>query len=480
MLTARTRSSSFWEAGRHAAADDTGVHRVLTAYSRVTVITAERMADLALPSALPIADVLPQMMRFLAPDHERGADPTSWTLSRLGGGLLPLSQTLADLGVVDGDVLELRPREQEVRPLVVEDVRDAVEDSVEAAGGVWSRRTTASYAVLTGAVVLAALGLGGLVALLLGSPRWLHDLAGIPAAVLATLALGAATWWSGRYARLLDAQVAGASAMLWGAVLGLGIGASIGADTPVRLLLAVAGQALVAGALQLVSLLVRGHGATGAVLLAAGIADAVASLAGAPHEDAARVLPVLALLAVGVLPRVSLSVGGLMSADYRVRHVGRLDLATLRNRYRTSNALLIGGLVGIALVAVWGADRLNHTGRGWDLALAISIGAAALLRSRLFSRTQHMLPLRISGTVVWLLVLVAQARQHPAFLPWLVVALAVGLAAVLATVSIPMSDITRARVRRMLNAVEFLVIIDLVVLMCGALGVYALMGDVFK
>ncbi len=46
---------------------------MLTAYSRVTVVTADRTIDLALPNALPLADVLPQVMRYAAPDNTNGS-----------------------------------------------------------------------------------------------------------------------------------------------------------------------------------------------------------------------------------------------------------------------------------------------------------------------------------------------------------------------------------------------------------------------
>jgi hypothetical protein len=42
-----------------------------------------------------------------------------------------------------------------------------------------------------------------------------------------------------------------------------------------------------------------------------------------------------------------------------------------------------------------------------------------------------------------------------------------------------MSDITRARARRWLNVVEFLVVVDLLVVLFGALGVYEKIGGVF-
>src|SRR5262249_59890084 len=102
----------------------------------------------------------------------------------------------------------------------------------------------------------------------------------------------------------------------------------------------------------------------------------------------------VAMLAAGVLPRLTLSVGGLASADYRVRHAGRITGDSLASRYRQSNWMLIGGLVGFALVVVWGCYWLTFSTGSWDRYLALSIGAAALLRSRGYSRTPHLVPFR--------------------------------------------------------------------------------------
>ncbi len=45
--------------------------------------------------------------------------------------------------------------------------------------------------------------------------------------------------------------------------------------------------------------------------------------------------------------------------------------------------------------------------------------------------------------------------------------------------TLQISDITRARVKRWLNVIEFLVVVDLLVVLFGALGVYEKMGGVF-
>ncbi len=448
---------------------------MLTAYSRVTVVTPDRRVDLALPSALPLSEVLPQLMRFVAPDGVDGV-PATWALGKVGGASLALSQTLAEAGVLDGDVLELRAGQDEVRPAVVEDVRDAVEDSVDASGGVWTTRTTASFAVVTASIVLGSLALAILAAAGVGGESWL-DRAGSPGVALAVGAgLLFAAWWSAGYATERDAQYAAGAAMLEGGVAGVGL-ASAGDATGWALVAAgVVGLAVVGGLARVLTPAATGHAAFGVVVAVSALAVAVVEALGVSGGQAVRVVPVLALLAVAVLPRVSLSVGGLASADYRVRHVGRVDLVTLRSRYRASNALLVGSLAGVSVVVVAGGVLLELTERPWDQTLSLSIAVVAVLRSRLFSRTQHMVLLRLAGLAVLGFALTHDTIGHEDLLPWLALVPALALLAAIGLVSIPMSTITRARVKRTLNVVEFVAIVDLLVVACGALGVYGAMG----
>ncbi len=451
---------------------------MLTAYSRVTVVTAERTIDLALPSGLPLSEVLPQVMRFASPEHKEGA-PTSWTLARLGSASLSLTQSLAEAGVLDGDVLELRGQQEDVRPALVEDVRDAVEDSVDDAGGVWTTRTTGSFAVQAGATLLGVLALASLTSQLFGSPSWIGQVDPPGAATGAVVGLLFATWWAERFARPVDAAAAALSAMLWGALLGRAAVTGLDVQPWTELACALLGLAVVAGAAVLITRAAIGHAAAAAVLGAAALIHAAVGWLDLPVGQAVRVLPVLALLSVGIIPRVSLSVGGLASADYRVRHVGRLGLTVLRARYRASNALLVGSLIGVALLVVWGSVILDVRGDEWDRTLALSLAVAALLRSRLFSRSQHMLPLRIAGLGVLGFALTRYAVEHTDLIAWLAPIGALALVAGVSVAGIPISEITRARIKRTLNIIEFLVIVDLLVVLAGSLGVYGSLGGIF-
>lgn len=447
---------------------------MLTAYSRVTVVSGQRKVDLALPSALPVADVVPQVLRYCVPPGQ--SEPTSWTLARLGGVPLSLTQTLAEAGVLDGEVLELRGEATSVRPALVEDVRDALEDSVDASGGWWTPRTTVTFACVVTAVVLA----------LLAGATWFQSGAlravgwdAVTVSLISAATALALTAWASFVAPSWTAQVCAAVAMAWAYLAGASIGEVVGLGPQTQLLLAGLLVALAAGAARAFTAAAIPHVAAAVVLVLTAVAVAVAELAQVDPAQVRRAAPVLCLLAVGIAPRVSLSVGGLASADYRVRHAGRLSDVQLVSRYRQSNGLLIGATVGVALVVVWGSLHLTASDNPWDRYLAISVGLVALLRSRVFSRVQHLVALRVAGVVVLAVQLLRLSDDVPRLRPWLVVLYAVGGAALVAVSSLQMSDITRARVKRLLNLLEFLLVVDMVVVACGALGVFAELGDVF-
>ncbi len=87
-----------------------------------------RLTDMALPTELPLREILPAVRRMALPSDE-GADqgaPVPLSLAPVGGAPFSLDATLDTVGVVDGDLLALQPLPAgPPAPRIVEDIGDA-------------------------------------------------------------------------------------------------------------------------------------------------------------------------------------------------------------------------------------------------------------------------------------------------------------------------------------------------------------------
>jgi type VII secretion integral membrane protein EccD len=443
---------------------------VATTYSRVTIVNGTRRVDLALPRALPLSEVMPQLLGYAAPDG-RPERPVSWTLAPVGGTALSLTSTLADAGVTDGDLLELRAGQEAIQPAYVEDVRDVLEDTMDATAQPWRPQTTIGFALVAG-------GAGLTLTALLPPARTPASAGAFAAAALVAALLVAAGWWAARMDQRSVAQLLVALAAVWGALAGWlaatfpawPTGAGVGSG--------LAGALLVAVAARMVTPVATAHLAGLSVAGAAGIAVAVTDLAGADPLAAVRLVTVGAVLLVGVLPRLSLTVGGLATADYRVRHHGLVTSEQLGRRIEASNALLYGSLLGAAVVGTVGGCLLATSGSGWDTALGTVVGVALMLRSRVFSRVPQIVPLRVAGLAVLAAHGVRAVAETPSLRPWTVVAAAATVGLVIAVSAIPLSEVARARVKQLLNRTELAVVAALVPLAAAALGLFDRMREI--
>lgn len=436
-----------------------------TAYSRVTVVNGGRRVDLALPSALPLSEVLPQLLGYCAPDSPPDR-PVAWTLARLGGGPLNLSSTLAEAGVTDGEVLELRGEHEQVRPAYVEDVRDVLEDRMDETARPWEPATTIGFSLVAGGVGLA-------LAAALPQVWTPASAAGLATASLLALLLVAAGWWAGRLGQPPVAWLLGGIGAGWGAVAGWLAATFTDWPLAARLGAAAAGALVVTALARALTPTATAHLAAASLLAGAGVVAGAAALVGIDPLHAVRLIAVASVLVVGVLPRASLTIGGLASADYRVRNHGLVTGAELSRRIEQSGALLYGGLIGLSVAGVTSGVLLALTGSGWDRALGTTVGLALVLRSRVFSRVPQILPLRIAGLVVVAVHGVQAAHQVPGLTRWVVpiAAAVVTLVAVLSAV--PLSDVARARVKQLLNRAELVLVVAMVTLAVAAVGGFA-------
>ncbi|WP_066900261.1 type VII secretion integral membrane protein EccD [Mycolicibacterium houstonense] len=101
---------------------------------RVAVLAAGddggRLTEMALPSELPLREILPAVQRIVLPasgdDGASAPDPVRLSLAPVGGAPFSLDATLDTVGVVDGDLLALQAVPAgPAAPRIVEDIADA-------------------------------------------------------------------------------------------------------------------------------------------------------------------------------------------------------------------------------------------------------------------------------------------------------------------------------------------------------------------
>ena len=79
---------------------------------RLTVVAPAGWAEVALPIHVPLADLVPVLVRNADPNlADAGVQHNGWVLQRLGEAPLDEDRTLSGLGLVDGETVYLRPRD---------------------------------------------------------------------------------------------------------------------------------------------------------------------------------------------------------------------------------------------------------------------------------------------------------------------------------------------------------------------------------
>src|SRR5262245_51090190 len=125
---------------------------------RVTVVGPTARVDISLPPQSTVAELVPVLARMTAGD--RGG--TGWTLARLGAEPMAGSSTVASLGIRDGELLYLNPREAQPAPLLFDDVVDAIASVAADDQGIWRPALTrriglaAAFVAFAGTAVLVA------------------------------------------------------------------------------------------------------------------------------------------------------------------------------------------------------------------------------------------------------------------------------------------------------------------------------------
>ncbi len=372
--------------------------------SRVTLVTPRSRVDMALPSDVPLAHLLPTLLSIAGPNlADEAAASGGWVLTRLDGQVLDGTRSAAQLAVRDGELLYLTPRASAGPELVFDDIVDAVATGTRARPGLWLVADSRRFAFALGA--LALLG-GAMVMLLSGPPQLPGALVGLGgAAVLLLLASIASRLVADRRAGVVLGLVALGYSGIGGLLL-------LGGDRPLSELAApdvlVAATALLLSAV-VATVAIAGAGPIflGAAVCAAGLALA-AALARVFGVDPAAGAAVVVTLAYGALPMLPMAAYRMARLPIPSLPAGPDDVRADREKVDGRRVLagtnraqdfLAGALTTVAVVAGAGSVVLAVGGQLPGLLLSCVLGLLMLLRARPFLGRVHRTPMLASGVV---------------------------------------------------------------------------------
>lgn len=369
--------------------------------TRVTVVAPKTRVDLSIPDDLPLADLLPTLLRYVGEDVARaGVVHGGWALARLGGAPLATDRTPAQLAIKHGEELHFAPREELAPEVVFDDVVDAIAAGVDGHSRRWSPTTTRRFGlgVLAGAALLGAVLLA-----LAGTPIP----GGVAGLAVAALLLVTAT--------VLARAVGDARAGLLAAALATGYGFVGG-----LLLLAPAPGRYGAGALLLgamvallclvlggiaIAYLVPAFVGAGLAVFALCVASFVVLAFGVAPASAAAVLAALALGALPVLPMSAFRLARLpvptIPTDVEELKSDAVEVAGADVLARTVTAgHYLTALLSAAAVVLAGCLPVLVAAGGWaGLALTLVASVVLLCRCRVCTVLAQRLPLLLAGLV---------------------------------------------------------------------------------
>ncbi|MET8212825.1 type VII secretion integral membrane protein EccD [Streptomyces sp. NPDC005373] len=430
-----------------------------TALSRVTLVGARRRVELVLPSREPLGVLLPEVLRLLNDD---GSPHTSHhRLIAADGSALEADSTLESAGVSDGAVLRLAPVEDSASA-------PAAHADIDLRTWCWrpaARRVTAGAATVVWAVLAGLLARQG----------HADDLSAVGGTSVAAAALAGALLGRAGHKGLATTLITTA-----GAVGVLGAWTLTDAhDWPGAARLACAGG-VSAGALLLLGLFspVGRSGVVGAAAVAGCMVCWEAALAlqsgGGTAQESARagaLVAVASVVALGLLPRLSLKASGLSGLDDRRSggaSVSRYRVSTALAATHRELALASGTLAVSAAVAAVCALRAPTV---WTVLLAVAVALVLALRARAFPLTGEVVALLAAGAVVavrlaWVWLDDGSGAAGP---PAALVVLALMSLGVLA---VRPAEPVRVRLRRVGDVLESVGVIALLPLVIGVFGVY--------
>jgi type VII secretion integral membrane protein EccD len=372
--------------------------------ARVTIRAPRRRLDLSLPHQVPLAELLPEVLRRAGETgggHEGGGpDAVGWILRRGDGASLTGDVALAPQGVRDGDVLYLVPHNLTWPEPGYDDVVEEIAAGARSHGRIWDAAATRVFALVAAGLLLLA-GLG----LLVGTGSAIA--AGLAAGAVAVVLLLVGALLSRAGSDALAGTAAAGFALPYTAVAGALLAAgNAGAEG------GIGAAGLLVGACALLLGSVVGAVAVGDGLRifvaggTVGLFGAVGALIGLglSAAGAAAIVVVVLIAGIGLAPLLAVRLGKLplpvvTAVPELLAAERRPDRATMLAAVVRADEILAGSLFGIAVATAGCVALLARDGGTAGVVLGGVAAGALLLRSRLFPSLAARLPLLVSGLV---------------------------------------------------------------------------------
>lgn len=440
--------------------DDSGLRRVCIHAGSCAV-------DVALPSLVPIATLIPEIVDLLG-DHGVGrcADPMRYQLARLGAPALQTSTTLAENEIRDGAALFLTQHFPKVPAPPYDDEAEAVSTALgaEPANAQAAGTTAAGAAAVLPAVVGAMLVRNALISNTTG-----HRETATAAAIACLLATVGAAIAHRSGSDPIAGRALNITAFAFAATAGfLAVPGQPGTHNVLLAAMAAALASVLAIRLTAGNPVVSGAVACFAIIVAIAALAGVATAA-APHAiGSATALVSLGLL--GVAPRAAIIGAGLspqlsVKAERQDAHY-LADKAIRADHWLTSliAALTSAAAAGAVITALTGASRFACV-----LFCALT-GSLLLLRARCDrTRLRIFVPAGMITTTTAFAVTATRMPQHGTWLVAVTVLFTAG--ALFVGFAVPAMSVSPV-LRRGVELLEGVALVAMVPLTCSICGVY--------
>lgn len=449
-----------------------------TVFSRVTVVAPRTRIDLALPSDIAVANLLPMLLKMAGESSaDGGSTHGGWCLAKLGGDAIDPDRSLSSLGVVDGDLLQIRRRNDSPPPPLFDDVVEAIAQAAPDSYRPWTERTARTLGMIAGGVALLAGALVVLRAGVIGGPGFVTT-AAILAGLAAVVTLIAGAVIARIYGEISTGVLVAAGSLPLGFVSGLClVPGQIKAE---NLLLACTLVLVLAGcSVMMVRAGITPFVASATAAALGALAGLVASLVDRPTAGIAAGTAALALGGLSALPRLTIQLSKLPmpqipgSAKDLQEDPGLPDYTAIERRAGLAHEYLTGMIIGSGAVAAIGAV-VASAGGPLGIVLATVVSIVLLLRARSYANGSQAVALMVSGMAGIagvMIVLLASTTQPAALLVGSLGLLVLAALALFLGVVVPhrrFSPVTR----RSVDVIEAVLIASVLPLALGVLDLY--------